>query len=209
MKSWIAAIVLTLVMSFSAMAQQRGKVLMIVNEAKSLDLELMLTQEVGVMRSLLQKAGFDVVVSTASGQPLTAGAARLTPDLKLSDVRVADYVGVIMPCMATSATPLPPEGSALIKAAVAAGKPLAAQTGSVVLLARAGVLSAKKYALAKESATSPETQAVLKDAVYSGDGIVQDGKIITSGICPYMAKQRGMPDGTSRLSEALIAELNK
>jgi putative intracellular protease/amidase len=184
-----------------AVAQQRGKVLMIVNEGKSADLELMLTKEDGVMKDLLQKAGFEVVVSTASNQPLVAGSAKLKPDLKLSDVKVADYKGVIMPCMATSANSLPPEGSAIIKEAVAKKKPLAAQTGSVMLLAQAGVLTGKKYALAKQ-------WPGIEGAIYSGDGIVRDGKIITSGICPYMAKQ-GRPDGTSKLTEALIAELKR
>ena len=206
MKSQIAAVVVALAMSSSAMAQQRGKVLMIVNEGKSSDLELMLTQEVGVMRSLLQKAVVDVMVTTASGEPLVAGAARLMPDLKLSDVHVSDYVGVIMPCMATGGAALPPEGSALIKAVVAAGKPIAVQTGSVVLLARAGVLSGKRYAIAK---SWPETHPELKDAVYSGEGIVQDGRIITSGICPATARAQRMPDGTSKLTEAFIAELKR
>ena len=189
------------------MAQQKDKVLMIVNEGKSEDLELMLTKEVGVMKNLLQKAGFEVVVATASNQPMAAGSAKLNPDLKLSDAKVDNYKGVIMPCMATSGSPLPPEGTAIIKAAVAKGKPLAAQTGSVVLLAQAGVLTGKKYALAKG-------WPAIEGAIYSGDGIVQDGKIITSGICPYMAKSqemqaKGMRDGTSKLTEALIAELKK
>jgi putative intracellular protease/amidase len=186
----------------SGTAQKMGKVLMIVNEAKSDDLELMLTKEVGVMKGLLQKAGYEVVVATASNQPLTAGAAMLKPNLKVGDVKVADYKGVILPCMATSGSPLPPEGTAIIKEAVAKGKPLAAQTGSVMLLAQAGVLTGKKYALAKGWST-------IAGAIYSGDGIVQDGKIITSGVCPYMAKSQGMRDGTSKLTEALIAELKK
>jgi len=202
MRRRITAVALTLVMFSFAVAQQRGKVLMIVNEGKSSDLELMLTKEVGVMKDLLQKAGFEVVVSTASNQPLVAGSAKLKPDLKLSDVKVADYKGVIMPCMATSASSLPPEGSAIIKEAVAKKKPLAAQTGSVMLLAQAGVLTGKKYALAKG-------WPAIEGAIYSGDGIVQDGKIITSGICPYMAKTQGMTDGTSKLTEALIAELKR
>jgi putative intracellular protease/amidase len=189
------------------MAQQKGKVLMIVNEGKSEDLELMLTKEVGVMKGLLQKAGFEIVVATASNQPMAAGSAKLKPNLKLSDVKVTDYKGVIMPCMATSGSPLPPEGTAIIKEAVAKGKPLAAQTGSVVLLSQAGVLKGKKYALAKG-------WPAIEGAIYSGVGIVQDGKIITSGICPYMAKSQGtqaqgMQDGTSKLTEALIAELKK
>jgi putative intracellular protease/amidase len=189
------------------MAQQKGKVLMIVNEGKSEDLELMLTKEVGVMKDLLQRAGFEVVVATASNQPMAAGSAKLKLNLKLGDVKVANYKGVIMPCMATSGSPLPPEGTAIIKEAVAKGKPLAAQTGSVVLLSQAGVLKGKKYALAKG-------WLAIEGAIYSGDGIVQDGKIITSGVCPYMAKSQGMQaqgmqDGTSKLTEALIAELKK
>jgi putative intracellular protease/amidase len=185
-----------------AVAQQRGKVLMIVNEEQSADLELMLTKEVGVMRDLVQKAGFQVVIATASNQPLVSGSAKLKPDLKLSDVKVAGYKGLIMPCMATSDAPFPPEALAIIKEAVAKKKPVAAQTGSVLQMARAGVLAGKKYA-------APQGWPPMKGATYSGDGIVQDGKIVTSGICPYMAKSSRRPDGTSKLTEALIAELKK
>jgi hypothetical protein len=49
----------------------------------------------------------------------------------------------------------------------------------------------------------------LPDAISSGDGVVQDGNIITSGICPHMAKMGGKQDGTSKLTEALIAEINR
>jgi putative intracellular protease/amidase len=185
-----------------ACGRPKGKVLMLVNEGKSGDLELMLTKEVGVMKDLIQKAGFEVVVATASNTPLVSGSARVTPDLKLSDVKIANYKGVIMPCMATSGSPLPPEGTAIIKEAVAKGKPLAAQTGSVVLLSQAGVLTGKKYALAKG-------WTALESAIYSGDGIVQDGKIITSGVCPFMAKTQSMQDGTTKLTETLIAELRR
>ncbi len=87
------------------------------------------------------------------------------------------------------------------------GKPIAAQTGSVIRVARAGVLAGKKYALAK--GWKLEQYPELKNAVYSGDGIVQDGKVITSGICPATAKSQKVPDGTSKLTEALIAELKK
>jgi putative intracellular protease/amidase len=206
MRKSMTAIALILILSSFAMAQQRGKVLMIVSEEKSADLEMALTKEVGVMKSLLQKAGFDVVVSTASKQPLVAGAAKLNPDLKLSDVKVADYNGLIMPCMFTSSDQLPAEGLSVIKEAVAKGKPIAAQTGSVVRLAEAGVLSGKKYAFVKSWV---EQNPALKDSVYSGEGIVQDGKIITSGVCPYAAKTEKLSDGTSKLTEALIAELSK
>jgi len=184
------------------MAQQKGKVLMIVNEGKSADLQLMLTKEVGVMKDLLQRAGYEVVVSTASNKPLVAISTKLKPDVKLSDVKIDHFKGIIMPCMATSAAELPPEGYSIINEAVAKEKPIAAQTGSVFLLAKAGVLKGKRYALAKEF-------DAIEGGINSGDGIVQDGKIITSGICPYMAKEKARPDGTSKLTEALIAELKK
>ena len=52
---------------------------------------------------------------------------------------------------------------------------------------------------------------VLEGALYSGAGIVQDGKIITSGICPDVLRVRGLKDGdgTAELTKALIAELSR
>jgi putative intracellular protease/amidase len=128
--------------------QQKGKVLMILNEDKSADLQLMLAKEIGVMKDMLQKAGFQVVAATASKRPLQAGNQKLQPDLKLSEVRVSEYRGFILPCMATNIAPLSPEGSAIVKEAAAKGKPIAARTGSVCQLWQARVLKGKKHTLA-------------------------------------------------------------
>jgi len=43
--------------------------------------------------------------------------------------------------------------------------------------------------------------------IYSGDGVVQDGKIITSSYCPCGLP--ATPDQTVELTRALIAELQK
>src|SRR5512136_1476266 len=94
--------------SIAQTKQQKDKVLMIVNEDKSANLELMLTKEVGVMKDMLLKAGYQVVVATRSKRSLEAGSQRLQPDLKLSEVRVSDYRGFIIPCMATNLAPFPP-----------------------------------------------------------------------------------------------------
>ena len=67
---------------------QAAKALLIVPEDSSADLEYMLTMEVGVMQNLLEEAGIDVDVATASGEPLVAEVTTLTPDLKFSDVLV-------------------------------------------------------------------------------------------------------------------------
>lgn len=187
------------------LAGQNPKVLMIVKEDSSVDLELMLTKEVGVMTGLLEQAGFEVVVASASGQPLVAPQTTLTPNLKLGDVNVADYEGIIMPCMAVEHdVPLLPEIATIVREAVAERKPVAAQVSSVITIAKAGVLSGKKYAFIEEwVAGEPD----LEDAIHSGSGIVQDGQIITSGVCPNAARALGLPDGTSELTRALIAEL--
>ena len=68
-----------------ALAQTKPspKVLLIPREGRSNDLELMLTKEVGVMVGMLEKAGFDVEVATASGAPIVAETSTLKPNLKL------------------------------------------------------------------------------------------------------------------------------
>ncbi len=205
----ILAVLGALLISVVPVVADGPKVLMIVKhvEEESADLELMLTKEVGVMTDMLEQAGFEVEVASTSGQPLVTGKTTLKPDLKLEDVRVADYAGFIMPCMAVGFdVPLLPEVAAVVKEAVAEGKPLAAQVDSVITLARAGLLSGKKYAFPEEWAAE---QSVLKDAIHSGHGIVQDGKIITSGVCPFAANIFGFEDGTSKLTQALIAELSR
>lgn len=117
---------------------------------------------------------------------------------------MADYKGFVIPCVAIESEALHPDLAAVIKSAVEKGKPVAAQTGGVTLLAKAGVLSGKKYAMTNTMV------AEFKDGIYSGFGVVKDGNIITSGICPVMAKSfKGTQDGTPKLMEVLIAELKR
>ena len=190
-----------------ATPQQGGKVLLIIRDAKLPDpsvLEWTITKEAGVMKELLQKAGYEVEVASPTGESWGTPPNALKPDRKLIDVKVADYKGFVIPCLGIDSEALHPDLAAVIKSAVEKGKPVAAQTGGVNLLAKAGVLSGKKYAM------TDTMVAELKDGIYSGTGVVKDGKIITSGICPVMAKTfKGMQDGTLKLMEALIAELKQ
>jgi hypothetical protein len=66
------------------------------------------------------------------------------------------------------------------------------------------VLSGKKYAFIEDWVAE---QPALEDAIFSGQGIVKDGNIITSGVCPYAAKLLGLEDGTPALTQALIREM--
>ncbi len=190
--------------NISTLEGQDSRVLMVVKDGPSLDLELMLTEEVGVMRNMLEATGSQVVVASPSGEPLVAGEVTLIPDIRLADAEMVDYVGIILPCMAVDEEPSLPAVEALVREAVVAGKPVAAQTGSVVTLARAGVLMGREYAYVEEwIGNVPEFEGLT----YGGEGIVHDGDIITSGVCPYAAREQGLEDGTQALTGAFITHL--
>jgi len=198
-----------------AEAQSVSQVLLIPREGESGNLDVMLKKEVGVMTDMLQKAGFKVVVANVSGQPIEGIIKRLKPDLKLSEVKVDDYAGFILPCMAVGQFPGPPVSPAavsIIKQAVAKGKPVAAANGSVYILAEAGALKGKRYAFVDDPLHQPPPNTKdsrFEGAIYSGPRVVQDGNIITSGVCPVTEGWMGMPDCTPELTRAFIAKLGR
>lgn len=194
-------VVMMLSILFVSCAKNTPGVLLFIRSG-SADLEFMLIREVGVMKDVLERSGFHVVVATLDGLPLSAGAIKMSPDLKSSDVNVADYAGFILPCMAAGtvgAANISPESVALVRKAISAGKPVAAQFGSVYALAQSGVLKGKKYAYSIEQQDSRFTEAI-----YSGTGVVSDGLLLTSGICPYMGRASKLKDGTEQLTLALV-----
>jgi hypothetical protein len=114
-----------------AYGQSPKKVLMILREGYSEDLDLMLKNELGVMNILLKNAGFQVHIATTSGSPIRGQTEKIEKLLRLVDIKLDDYVGIIMPCMAVGAFPGPPvsqEAVAIVKKALADGKPVAAST---------------------------------------------------------------------------------
>ncbi len=180
------------------------KVLIVISAERSMDMDLMLTKEIGFMVSQLEKAGFRAVVASPSGKPLTGSATFLRPDLQLANVKVEDYVGIYFACLAASvgeagSAPPPEEAVAIAKKAAALGKPMAAERGGVYVLGRAGVMNGKQFA-----ASTPDD---VPGGSYKGTGVVQDGKFITSGFCPFMAKMGGVKDGTPELAQKFIALL--
>jgi putative intracellular protease/amidase len=197
------AFIVVLLFSIIGCSPSKSKkpVLMILRE-QSDDMELMLTKEVGVMKSMLEKAGYKVVIASASGQPLVGSVTTITPDLKLTDVKIDDYSGVILPCMAAgSDAPIPPEAVEIVKKVVTQGKPIAAQATSLFIMSAAGALDGKQYAMYSEWANFNTS------GIYKGEGVVQDGNMITSGICPFMARLTGETDGTTELTQKFIDTL--
>lgn len=213
--SFMVGILLSLMMiSAIAEAQSISQVLLIPREGESSNLDFMLAKEVGVMTELLQKAGFKVVVANVSGQPIEGLIRKLKPDLKLSEVKVDDYAGVILACMAVGLFPGPPVSPAavsIVKQAIAKGKPVAAVLGAVYILAEAGALKGKRYAFVDDplNPLPHPKDSRFEGAIYSGSGVVQDGNIITSGVCPFMEGLAGMHDCTPELTRAFIAKLGR
>ena len=185
-------------------AQNPPKVLLFMRNGQSGDLEYMLKKEVGVMKDTLERSGYKVVIATLDGSSFSAGSTTVKAGIKLAEANVSDYSGFILPCLAVPSYPAPPEVSseaiALVKAAISAGKPVAAQTGSLWTLAQAGLLKGKKYAYAM-------AEPSFAGATFAGTGVVRDGLVITSGICPYMALKTKANDGTEQLALALVAAM--
>jgi len=182
-------------------AKDSPKVLLFITDG-SPELEFMMMKEVGVMKKILEQSGFEVDIATVSGESILISSVKLDTVLKLANVNVDDYSGFILPCMGVKERRDVPEMGAIVEKAVEAGKPVAAQLGSVRYLARAGVLKGKKYSFRVEVDLNmlPE----FKGGIYSGTGIVQDGNIITSGVCPLWSRDEGLKDGTPELTQALI-----
>jgi len=194
--------------------QSAKKVLMIPREGYSGDLDLMLKMEVGVMNLLLKRAGFQVDIATTSGFPIVGSTEKIPKLSRLVDIKLDDYVGVIMPCMGVGAFPGPPvsqEAVAIVKKALADGKPVAASTWSTTILAEGGLLKGKKYAAAADPLKTTETRKITdlryEGGIYSGPGVVQDGKLITSGACPTIEKAYGIQSRTVELTQAFIKEI--
>jgi protease I len=199
----IAAVLSTITLTY---ANGTPKVLLFMRSGSG-DLEYMLKKEVMVMKDTLERSGFKVVVATLDGSDFSAGSITVKTDIKLADAKVADYAGFILPCMMVASYPEPAisqEAISLVKEAVAAGKPVAAQTGSLWTLAKAGLLKGKKYAYA-----FAEKSPYFEGAIFAGTGVVRDGLILTSGLCPHMARTLKTNDGTESLALALAEAMKE
>ena len=178
------------------------KVLLFIRDQGSEHLEYMLVNEVGPMRKILTESGFDVTIASISGKTIKTDSITVTPDCELKRVKIDDYAGFILPCMVNDSAPS--ESVSFVREIVNKGKPIAAQLAAVNVLGQAGVLSGKKFAFAEEKDFNVSMYPALKSGIYSGRGVVQDGVVITSGTCPWMAKMPGHQDCTAELTRTLI-----
>jgi putative intracellular protease/amidase len=167
-------------------------------------MEEILTQEVAVMISTLEGAGYDVVVASPSNELMVGGARTLQPDMKLADVKIDDYGGVIVPDFGANMEPYepPPEAVEVVKSAASKGIPLAVQASAVKMLDDAGILAGKQFAYPDMFVRG------IRSGAHAGEGVVQDGNIITSAFSPIWAKLLKRSDGTLELTQTLIAAMD-
>lgn len=187
-------------------SQHSIKVLLYIRDGSG-DLDYTLRHEAGVMRDLLLDSGLDVVIATATGEPLVTDSAEIIPDLKLADVDAAEYAGMIIPCMHAGATEPFPEAVSLVKEILKDQKPVAVQHAAIVILAGAGVMPGLNYAFHAQ----PDTiqYPLFRESNFSGTGVVRDGPIITSGVCPYIGMLLGLDDGTELLTETFVSAIQE
>jgi putative intracellular protease/amidase len=100
---------------------------------------------------------------------------------------------------------VPSEALAIVEKAVADNKPILAARGSVAVLARAGGLAGKDYAFARE--VDVKERSEFAGGNYVGTGVVRDGNISTSGVCPLAARSLELPDGTEEVTRHFIDSL--
>lgn len=193
-------VILVLGIGFTLYANGRKeKVLLYIRSGESLFSEYLVEHEFDVMAGMIGQAGFKVVVVTDTGKPvkvLSGESTLIEPDKKLTEIEVDDYVGIIMPCMSQGhVSHVDPVLILIIEEAVKQGKPIAAQHAAIEILADAGVLKGKKCTYFLPSTVG---------AIYSGDGVVQDGLIITGSHDPNAARKYDGEDTTSELTELFI-----
>ena len=187
--------------------QSAKKVLMFLRDGESFDLDLMLKMEVGTMTMLLKKAGFQVDVASSSGQPLAGPHEKIEKVMRLSEIKLDDYMGIIIPCLNIRKGTVTPEAVAVIKKALADGKPVAAPMSAITILAGADLLKGKKYAFFDDPLKRQSPDLRFADAIYSGRAPVQDGNIITSGGCPATERYLGVQNRNFELTQTFIAAI--
>lgn len=166
-------------------------------------LKIAIDKEVNTIISKLSGLGYAVDIASEDGKDITAAGSTLKVDKKLADVQAANYVGVVIPCMVQ--VYVPTAAVKIVQDMQSKNLPIAAQNGGVLVLDAAGVLKGRNYAIGSE--LKPFVHEQL--GVLKGNGVVQDGDIVTSGVCPYFSQTTGLKDGTDELVTTFAAMLKK
>lgn len=164
-------------------------VLLVIRNYYSEDMSYVTDNELNEMINMLEDVDFNVWVTSLSYDPYKSETKTITPDFLINSVDVADFDAVILPCLAAGDSPssTSKEIVDLVKEFDEQEKVIAAVHGA-------------RYSLFLEK--------IIDNDQFSGD-VVQKGRIITSGCCPYGVSYYECEDGTRPLIEKVITTLNE
>ncbi len=129
-------------LSVSAFATDQPRILLLMTREGSEQMDLMLTKEVAVMRQMMADAGFLVVTASLTRSPLIGNESSLIIDQKVEDIRLDDYSGVMIPCLAQPFAITDASVLSLVQEVVKRNMPVGTQRASIEVLAQAGGLKA-------------------------------------------------------------------
>ena len=185
-------------------AESKGKVLVIVREGSE-KLEFMLRMEVAPILKKLTDAGYMAITATDTGGALKVGEIRFFPDISLGKVVIKEYRGIVIPCMAasmiTKTVRMPQRALELVASAGKLGLPIAAEDCGVELLDKAGILSGKRFTI------DPVLLTVAPSGIYQDKGVVRDGMLVTSRVCPFIELYYGTPTTMPEMMRIFISML--
>lgn len=152
--------------------EERVKILMVVAPKNFRDEELFETKKV------LEEKGIEVeIASKGVGEAQGMLGGKTSVDRELKEVRVEDYAGVVFVGGTGASAYFDDElALSLARQADEKGKVVAAICIAPSILANAGVLEGKRAT----SFPSEEGNLKEKGAVYTGEGVTVDGRIVTA-----------------------------
>ena len=136
-----------------------------------------------ITRETLERVGIKVrTASNKKGVAIGADGGELNVNLLISNIKVADFDGVVFVGGPGCLKNLDNESSYnLIKEVVAQNKVLASICISPIILAKSGVLEGKKATVWSSKLNKKPVKILKKHrALYRVDSVVVDGKIITA-----------------------------
>jgi protease I len=138
--------------------------------------------EYGNTRKGLEEAGIEVTVAGSEVGDAEGGlGGSTTIDKAMSEIQVDDFDAVVyIGGPGASGYQQDPEAHRIAKEAVEKGKILAAICIAPTILAYAGVLGGKKATTWDDGQKTQATILENNGAVYTGEDVTQDGKLITA-----------------------------
>jgi putative intracellular protease/amidase len=188
----IFVLVFVLVFTGYVSAQEKGNKVLIVLREMGLfeDKEFFQTKEAIETACLLEEAGFQPVLASASGKTfIESSSSKSYETLKLAKVKVSDYEAFIFPSdnrksLYTQKDNATPEEISIVRQAVAEGKFVTAQRWGIVVLAEAGVLEDVQFSFTVNP-REDERFGNADDNWNNREVVVQDKNILTTSLCPF------------------------